>query len=295
MGEMGKNQETVEEFITHTFDPFKNETTTQLHRPTLFEATGVATFSFNVERFQSAGATDDDESFDANRLIIFGGSEKSDHQTTLDRWSALQITEIIFSCDQDNIVCKEEWSNIPEMDEPDFMDNYRAFNMNLVMFESTEQLKKVAFASELEIRVCTQYSNIDLTDEEEENFQDSLKLFYNQVYDDKADNEDINTIKEKYRDQEKRIKEFDKEVAEGGFCFIATAVYEGDDHFNLIVLRSFRDNFLDNYYYGKRFISFYYKYGPRLANMISDNKLLKLMFKPIVNTGVAVIKKFNLG
>ena len=48
------------------------------------------------------------------------------------------------------------------------------------------------------------------------------------------------------------------------------------------------------YYYGKRFISFYYKYGPRLANMISANNLLKLMFKPIVNTGVAVIKKFKL-
>ena len=125
--------------VGYTFDPFKNETTTKLHSPTLFEATGVATFSLNVERFQSAGATDDDESFDANRLIIFGSSEKSDHQTTLDRWGVLQVTEIVFNCDQENIVCKEVWSNIPEMDEPDILDRYHAYNINLVF----ENLQKV--------------------------------------------------------------------------------------------------------------------------------------------------------
>jgi len=293
MGEMGKNQETVEEFITHTFDPFKNETTSKLHRPTIFKAGDMATFSFNVERFQSAGATDDEEGFDANRLVVFGGSESSDHQTTLDRWSVLSITEIVFSCDQENVVCKEEWSNTPEMEGPDILDNYQAFNMNLVLFPSTEDLKKVAFADELEIRVSTQYSNIDLSDEEEENFQDSLKLFYNQVYDDGAESEDINRIKEKMREQEERIKEVEK-AAEGG-CFIATAVYEGNDHFNLIVLRSFRDNFLKNYNLGRRFISFYYKYGPNLADRISGSKLLKLLIKPLVDSGAEIVKRFKIG
>ena len=71
----------------------------------------------------------------------------------------------------------------------------------------------------------------------------------------------MNLIKEKLREKQEVLKEagMDKvpEDDESGGCFIATAVYEGDDHFNLIVLRSFRDNFLDNYHYGKRFISFY--------------------------------------
>ena len=40
MGDMGKDQETVEEFITHTFDPFKNETTTKSNIGTAFQAQG---------------------------------------------------------------------------------------------------------------------------------------------------------------------------------------------------------------------------------------------------------------
>ena len=289
MGEMGKDQETVEEFITHNFDPFKNETTTKLNRPTLFKSAGMASYILSLERYQSAGATESDDPFDANRLIIAGRTEKKDHSTALDNWSALQIREIVFNCDQDNIVCKEEWGNIPDMDDGDFIDEYSSFNICLCILE-TDELKKIADASQLEIRVSTDMGHIDLSDEEEKDFQDSLKLFYNQVYDDKAETEEIEKIKEKVREKQEILKE-----AESGGCFIATAVYEGDDHFNLIVLRSFRDNFLDNYYYGKRFISFYYKYGPRLANIISDNKLLKLMFKPFVNTGVAIIKKFKLG
>ena len=55
--------------------------------------------------------------------------------------------------------------------------------------------------------------------------------------------------------ERKRIEER-KEIeaqsaAGGGGCFIATVVYENDNHLDLIVLRSFRDNFLRNYKFGR--------------------------------------------
>ena len=295
MSDMGKNQETEEELITHSFDPFKNETTTKLNEPTIFTSSGIAFYTMNIERFQSAGATDEDEGFDVNRLVISGMTEPKDHSSTLDLWGAVQINEIIFNCDQQNVVCEEKWSEVPEMDDGDYMERYRAFNTNLVIFESTDELKKVAFAKELEIRVSTQYGHIDLDDVEEEAFQDSLKLFYNQTYDKNEHAEEVEKIKEKSRENTKKLEEVEEEVASGGGCFIATAVYEREDHFNLIVLRSFRDNFLGTYTYGRKFISFYYKYGPSLAKKVSGNKFLKRFFKFFVDLGVLIVRKLRIG
>ena len=51
MGDMGKNQETVEEFITHSFDPFKNETVTKLNLPTIFQAADIAFLHFRLKGF----------------------------------------------------------------------------------------------------------------------------------------------------------------------------------------------------------------------------------------------------
>ena len=83
--------------------------------------------------------------------------------------------------------------------------------------------------------------------------------------------------------------------SKGGGCFVATAVYGEENHFNLIVLRSFRDNFLKNYYFGSRFIAFYYKHGPKLAKKVVDSKLLKSLFTPLVELGVFIVKLFRLG
>ena len=87
----------------------------------------------------------------------------------------------------------------------------------------------------------------------------------------------------------------ESDAAGGGFCFVATAVYGGENHFNLIVLRSFRDNFLNEYLLGRNFINFYYKHGPKLAKRISNYSWLKSLFKPIVDLGVYTVKLFRLG
>ena len=81
----------------------------------------------------------------------------------------------------------------------------------------------------------------------------------------------------------------------GGGCFVATAVYGTEDHFDLIVLRSFRDNFLSNYNLGKKFIAFYYKYGPNFARKVSKSIILKGVFSPLVNLGVIIVRYFKIG
>lgn len=80
-----------------------------------------------------------------------------------------------------------------------------------------------------------------------------------------------------------------------GACFVATAVYTNKNHSNLIVLRSFRDNTLRKSLVGEKFIKIYYTYGPRLAIKVKKSKLLKSIFKPIIDFGVLAIKVFKIG
>ena len=83
--------------------------------------------------------------------------------------------------------------------------------------------------------------------------------------------------------------------AEKEGCFIATAVYGTDIHPNLIVLRSFRDNFLASFVLGRKFIQFYYKRGPKFALKVSSNKFLKVIFTRLVDLGVSIVKIFKIG
>jgi len=58
-------------------------------------------------------------------------------------------------------------------------------------------------------------------------------------------------------------------------CFIATATTGDYNHPTVIQLRTFRDNILESYIWGRRFIQFYYKNSPPIANYISNKKIIK--------------------
>ena len=94
--------------------------------------------------------------------------------------------------------------------------------------------------------------------------------------------------------QDPRVGDAQEAKASGG-CFVATAVYENEDHFNLIILRSFRDNFLRQYSTGRSFIAFYYEHGPKLANKVKESSILKAIFTPLVEAGVLIVRFFKLG
>lgn len=59
------------------------------------------------------------------------------------------------------------------------------------------------------------------------------------------------------------------------FCFIATAAYGSPFNPAVKTLRMFRDLYLSKYELGKKFISFYYRYSPGYAEIISSNIFLK--------------------
>ncbi len=79
-------------------------------------------------------------------------------------------------------------------------------------------------------------------------------------------------------------------VAKGG-CFVATAVYGGRDHPNVIELQRFRDDYLLATCGGRAFVRFYYWVGPALARLISNRPMLHKLTKIVLNVIVAAIPR----
>ena len=297
MAEAGQNQNTtVGEFITTEFDSFSNQTISRYNVVNSFNLSGKAFYIMNIERMQSAGATEDDEPFDGIRFIVSAQSESGGHQKALDDWDAIIMNRITFNCDQDNISVEESWRNTPELiDDYPSIDHslYYSFNTCLFIMEE-KQLKKIIKSKQFDVRLETNFTHIDLDDDEEENLLNSLKAFYHEVYEKETLANEIDGVMEGERKRIEERKEIEAQSAAGG-CFIATVVYENDNHLDLIVLRSFRDNFLRNYKFGRDFIKSYYSFGPKLAINISKSDVLKSLFKPLVIIGVKIIKAFRIG
>ena len=72
----------------------------------------------------------------------------------------------------------------------------------------------------------------------------------------------------------------------GGGCFIATAAYGSYDEPNVKILRVFRDKCLMTKEWGRKFVKFYYRHSPAIADYIESREGLKLMvrwaLKPLV-------------
>lgn len=300
MAEAGQNESITEgEFVTTSFDSFSNQTISKYNLMNSFNLDGIAFYGMAIERMQSAGATEDDEPFDAIRFIVSAKSNSSSHQVALDRWDAIIMNRITFNCDQENIAVEESWRNTPELiDDYPSIDHSLYYSFNSCLFLMDEkQLKKVVQSGQFDVRLETNFTHIDLDDEEEESLLNSLKVFYHEVYEQETLAGEIDEIKVSEKDRMKQLEEATKSssAAEGGGCFVATAVYGNETHFNLIVLRSFRDNFLQNYRLGRKFIKFYYAHGPKLADRVSVSRILKSLISPFVEIGVLIIRFFKLG
>lgn len=79
-------------------------------------------------------------------------------------------------------------------------------------------------------------------------------------------------------------------------CFVATTVYHRYDHPVVEDLRRFRDVYLFNKKWGKSFIKWYYKHGPKLAHFVSKNKTRRsiaklLVVKPLHFIASRLVKK----
>jgi hypothetical protein len=65
----------------------------------------------------------------------------------------------------------------------------------------------------------------------------------------------------------------------GGRCFIATAAYGSPMASHVQTLREFRDQYLSTTRVGKAFISFYHKYSPQIADVITKHATVRSMVR----------------
>jgi hypothetical protein len=74
----------------------------------------------------------------------------------------------------------------------------------------------------------------------------------------------------------------------GGGCYIATLAYGDYNHPKVIVLRNFRDNYLEMYYMGRLFIMFYYFLSPKLVRIFKSNNYFIFFSKVILNLMISM-------
>ena len=76
-------------------------------------------------------------------------------------------------------------------------------------------------------------------------------------------------------------------------CFIATAAFGSPLHPYVITLQDFRDKYLMSSRPGRMFVKLYYKYSPRIAELISNHKVLRTVVRiwliPFVAMGYSMV------
>lgn len=75
-------------------------------------------------------------------------------------------------------------------------------------------------------------------------------------------------------------------------CYIATMVYGSYEAPKVMVLRSFRDNFLARYTWGNNFINWYYKTSPVFVEKHKEHRVLGSCIRGILNVVVWCLKPF---
>ena len=76
-----------------------------------------------------------------------------------------------------------------------------------------------------------------------------------------------------------------------GGCYIATMVYGDYDHPNVLILRGFRDNYLKNTILGRWFILFYYKYSPKVVELLKNKKSVNLLIKGFLDKLILLLTR----
>ena len=73
--------------------------------------------------------------------------------------------------------------------------------------------------------------------------------------------------------------------------YIATMVYGDYDHPNVLILRGFRDNYLKNTILGRWFILFYYKYSPKVVELLKNKKSVNLLIKGFLDKLILLLTR----
>ncbi|KJZ57309.1 CFI-box-CTERM domain-containing protein [Pseudomonas marginalis] len=74
-------------------------------------------------------------------------------------------------------------------------------------------------------------------------------------------------------------------------CFVVTATMGDFNHPNVTILRKFRDERMLKYESGKKFVAWYYRNGPGIANVIRRSKTLRMLSYALIVLPAAQIAK----
>ena len=79
-------------------------------------------------------------------------------------------------------------------------------------------------------------------------------------------------------------------------CFIATACYGDYNCREVIILRGFRDEYLEKNFFGSLLVKIYYAVSPTLANFVDDKPVLKdftkkMLLNPIITMIIPVFRR----
>jgi len=85
----------------------------------------------------------------------------------------------------------------------------------------------------------------------------------------------------------------DEEDQEGdqGTCFVATAAYGNPWHPDVVFLRAFRDQWLVHRAWGRCFVAFYWRVGPKMAGPVRRNPLLARPSKMLIGGIVRILRR----
>ena len=159
----GQNIVTKGRHVIHTFDPFKEQTTTNTKESVEIRLQKKAHIGqLKFQRFQYPEG-------DVNRIVISTDMKKAGASRDM-----AQFTEIIFNIDETkNLRYKEVWNHFPTGD----------INSNCFIIEPAEDLKTILNAGNLEIRITTRGNYyVDLSNKEEKRVKKLGKAFYEEVY-----------------------------------------------------------------------------------------------------------------
>ena len=79
-----------------------------------------------------------------------------------------------------------------------------------------------------------------------------------------------------------------------GGCFIATACYGSEFTDQVLLLKDFRDSFLNEFSLGESFIDFYYNHSPPVADFIRENEVLRFVTRVLLVEPFYLISKLVL-
>ena len=97
--------------------------------------------------------------------------------------------------------------------------------------------------------------------------------------------------KEYYLSNKSALKRISKQLHPSGGCYIATMAYGAYDHPQVMVLRQFRDSYLSNRGWGRKFISFYYANSPHWVEVLKSHKHINALIRKALDSFVSLLKK----